>query len=742
MSVQRPTFSESWSLVEALRPSLRPHVQSTRVRCRGETWRVFSEPGSAQHARCSPGAYAFVGLLDGGRTVGEAWRIAQERAGDDAPTQGEAIAILSALYTANLLRPDLPDDAEALLRRRRKRVERETKGRALSLLFLRIPLLDPDRLLDRLAPVLGWLFRPWGVCAWLLVGVIAALHVPGREREFFEGAAGVLAPSNLPLLLLAFVVIKAMHEIGHGVACKAMARAEHAGDPPPDAGAVHEAGLMLLVLTPVPYVDATSAWSLRGKWRRAVVGAAGMYVELLIAFFAMIVWARTGDHSAANALAYNAIVIAGVSTIVFNANPLLRFDGYYILSDLLETPNLAKRSQEQLYALVKRRVWGVRRAQGPAAGAREARWLIAYAITSGVYKVFVFGAIILFVSGRFFVLGVALAALALYGWLVLPGAKFINYLLTSPELERTRPRALATTLGAACALVILIGLVPAPDRPRAHGVVEPARYAEVHAPVEGFVLSRLVTGDRVSPAGDPLVELVNAEHDAELAMLLAQRREHEARRRIALGRDASEAQAAADRLAALDDRITLVRERIGARRIVAPFDGVWIAPDLDAGAPAFVRAGDSLGAVAGDTGRIVRVVIRQQATAALGRGGERVQMRVPGRAEQLLHGTVIDIAPGGRDTLPAAALGIAGGGDTLLDPADQTGLRARQRFFEARIEPDDDAALRLGERVVVRFEAPARPLGAQWLRLLRQTLQRDRAGAAASAGARSVGGAG
>ena len=724
MSVERPTFSESWSLVERLRPSLRSHVQSRRARFRGATWRIFTEPSSAQHARCSAGAYAFVGLLDGARTVGEAWRIAQERAGDEAPTQGEAIRILSGLYSANMLKPDLPDDAESLLRRRRSRVEREAKGRAMSLLFLRIPLLDPDRLLDRLSPFLGWLFRPWGVAVWLLVGVAAMLHVPGQERALFDAASGVLAPSNLPLLLLAFVVIKALHEIGHGVACKMMARAVHAKPLPPDAGAVHEAGLMLLVLTPVPYVDASSAWTLRSRWRRAVVGAAGMHVELFVAFLALIVWSRTGEHSVANALAYNAVVIAGVSTIIFNANPLLRFDGYYILSDLLESPNLAKRAQEQLYALVKRSVWRVPHARGPASGPREARWLVAYALASGVYKAVVFGAIILFVSQRFFFVGAMLAALAVYGWLVLPGARFLHYLTTHPELERVRARAVVSTLGAAAAVCVLIGLVPAPDRFRAQGVAEAARLAHVHAPVEGFVASRLTTGDRATPGGAPLVALDNPEADAELATLLAQRREFEARRRIAMSRDPRESQSARDRVEALEERIARAQERLAAQRVHAPFEGVWIAPELDRNAPAFVRAGDPLGVVAADERTIVRAVVSQQAASALGQGGERVQMRIPGRAHALRTGAVVEIAPAGSDVLPSPALGLAGGGDAITDPADPAGVRARDRSFEVRIAPDDQGAFRHGERVVVRFEGEPRPLGAQWLRAIRQSLQR------------------
>ena len=95
---------------------------------------------------------------------------------------------------------------------------------------------------------------------------------------------------------------------------------------------------------PVPYVDASSSAAFQEKWRRALVGAAGIVVELVLASFALLVWLNV-EAGLLRAFAYNVMLIGGVSTILFNGNPLLRFDGYYVLADLLEIPNLADRAK-------------------------------------------------------------------------------------------------------------------------------------------------------------------------------------------------------------------------------------------------------------------------------------------------------------------------------------------------------------------------------------------------------------
>lgn len=184
--------------------------------------------------------------------------------------------------------------------------------------------------------LVGWLFSWLGLILWLLLIGAGLYFVVGNLDELIHQSTDILAPDNLVLLYLSIILIKICHEFGHAFACKRFGRLSGTG------GQVHLMGVMFLVFIPLPYVDASSAWVFRKKWHRAVVGMAGVIVEMAGAAVAAIVWANTSTGTL-HIIAYNVMFVASVSTLIFNANPLLRFDGYYVLSDLLEIPNLSRR---------------------------------------------------------------------------------------------------------------------------------------------------------------------------------------------------------------------------------------------------------------------------------------------------------------------------------------------------------------------------------------------------------------
>jgi putative peptide zinc metalloprotease protein len=724
VTADRTTFHESWYRVAGLHPSLRTTVQTRRQHFRGRRWHVVQDASNNQYFRLDDAAYHLVSLLDGRRTVEHAWRICQEQLGDGAPTQGEAIQLLGQLYTSNLLQSDLPSDAAAMLENARQRTRRQVTGFLTNVMFMRIPLMDPDAWLDRWERVMGPIFAPVGMVAWLALMAAAVLTVASRAGDLVGGAFSVLAPGNLFLLYAAFVVVKALHELGHAVATKRIGRITGSG------GEVHTVGLTMLVLTPVPYVDASSAWAFRSKWHRALVGAAGMYVELGLAAVAAIVWANTSPGTV-HALAYNVIFVASISTLLFNGNPLLRFDGYYILSDVLELPNLAQRSKTHLHGLVKRHVWGLRSATLPAESRGEWWWLPAYAIAAMVYRVVICVGIILFVADKLFFLGTIMAAAAVVSWMILPAVRFARYVLISPELSRVRPRAVATT--AATILLVLggSGLLPLPDRDRAEGVVEPVDVAVVYVRTEGFVDDVLPSGAEADPQGAPLMVIRNIDLETHRRGLVADRRLTALERDRAAVDQVALAQSLTERIVAIDEQIAQADERLSALAVRAPIEGRWIAPDVDRLPGAHLERGDAVGVVASVDRLLVRAVADQSLGPRIGPeiGPEgRVEIRVHGRPDLQLIGRVKRVMPAGSLQLPSAALGYRAGGATQVVEGDEDGTEAIEPFFEVHIELDEQAAARAslcsGQRVDVRFEMPARPLLVQWWRAARQLVQR------------------
>ena len=716
MPVDRPTFSESWYRVAELKPRLRSTAQVYRQHFRGQTWHVLRDPSSNQFSRLSETAYHFVGMLDGKRTVSQVWDLCCQELADGAPTQGEAIQLLAQLYGTNMLQADLPPDAQGLFSRYKQRRTREVQGYLMNLLFARIPLLDPDRFLERWVGVFGRVFSWYGFVVWLIIIGTGLTFLAGRWSDLGRQAGSVLDPANLPLLTLCFWIVKAFHELGHAFACKKFGKAEGTG------GEVHAMGIMLLVFMPLPYVDDTSSWALRKKWRRAFVAAAGMYVELAIAAIAAIVWSRTSEGALTHALAYNVMFIASVATLLFNANPLLRFDGYYILSDLLEIPNLQTRGKQYLYYLVKKFPWGVRNPQNPAHSRGEAIWFVFYGIASTLYRVFISVRILLFIADKLFLVGAGLAITALIGWVVKPIGKFIHYLGTSGELARVRPRAVGCTLVFVAGIIISIGLIPRPDHSRVEGIAWPRNQAVIYAETDGFIKTVLQeSGTQVVP-GQKLVQAVNPELIAREKALKAKRARLQAWWLAAQENDIASADALAAQVDAIDEQIADVALDIESLTLKAPIEGTWIAPGLAHSKGAYMQRGQALGLVA----KVDDLIIRATAGQRIGITGihDRVEIRVKGRPDLSQFGTVERTLPAGLKTLPSAALGYAAEGSIETDPEDPKGLRPAERIFEIRIAPDNCDMLLPGQRVIVRLERDAKPLMVQWWRSILQLVQK------------------
>ncbi len=723
MSVERPTFHESWHRIAPLKPRLRSAVQSYRHVFRGRIYHVLAEPASNQFFRVDETAYHFVALLDGQRSVADAWAIANQHLGDSAPTQGEVIQLLGQLYSSNLLHAEMPPDSEQMFERYRKRVRREVGSYLLNFLFARIPLIDPQRMLDKWVGLVGWIFTPIGFAIWLLIVGAGFYQLTGHWSELWRGASPevFLEGQNLVLLYFTFAIIKAFHELGHAFSCVYFGK--KTGIPT----TVHTIGIMLMVLAPVPYVDASSSWMLRSKWQRAVVGAAGMYVELTIASLAAFIWTHTTDPLI-QSIAYNAMVISSVSTVIFNANPLLRFDGYYILSDLLEIANLAQRSKQYLYFIVRRYIFGVRYAQSTTHGQLEPLWLTIYAIASSIYRVFVSVAILFYLlqTKVLFFLGVAMAIGAVVGWAIMPVGKFIHYLMTGGELERVRNRAIGVTAAFALIVFIVVGLIPWPDRDRAEGIVEPVRIAQVHMAADGFIDSSLASGTEVKGDGKglPLLTASNRELEAERDDIDAQIKGAEAKRELARAKDTAAVQAYTEQLAALQQRRDRVEADLASLTIRAPFDGVWYSPKAEQLSGMFIAKGQPVGLIADPCSLIIRVTADQRFGPRVAES-DTVEMRVKGRPDTYVTGSIRRILSAAHQDLPSPALSYAAGGTMTTSKDDRNGKKSAEPFTEIQIEPDAIGAkdLRIGQRIVVRFSMPPQPLIVQWYRAISQIIQ-------------------
>ncbi len=720
-----------------LRPRLLSGVRVHRQHFRGQPWYILENPANDQYSRISEEGYRFIGLLNGRRTVSDVWRICNEQLGDRAPTQGEAIQLLGQLHAANLLYVELAPDSEALFTRYRKRVTREVQNYLMNLLFLRIPLLDPDRFLDHWVGIFGRLFSWVGLVLWLALVGTGLYFVIGDAADLISQSSDVLDPENLVFLYLCFTVVKIIHEFSHAFACKRFGRLNGSG------GEVHKMGVMFLVLFPLPYVDASSAWAFRNKWHRAIVGMAGVMAELAIASIAAVVWAYTSTGTP-HIIAYNVIFVASVSTVLFNGNPLLRFDAYYVLTDLIEIPNLVQRCRQYYSYLGRRYVWGLKKVWNPAYTVGERFWFVGYGATSAVYRLYISIRILLFLNSRLpealFIIVPILALSGIVGWLLVPVGRFLYYLATSEELVRNRPRAVGTTAAVALILIVALGVLRLPDHRRVEGIVEPEGLALIHAGTDGFVTDYLPSQTKVvSPAsssqpegGTPstqpaLVQAMNPALEAERRSLAAERRVLEVRRQQAVLKEVAAAQILDEQLAALDEKIARVQQQLSFLHLTAPSSGMWVSPEIEFTKGKFVRRGESLGVVANLDDLLVRATAGQNVAALLiEQAATEVEIRANGRPDPTVTGTIERIFPAGQEQLPSQALGYAVGGWMAVDVRDPSGTKTAEKFFEIRIRPhlEEPDQWRAGQRVVVRVTLRPKPLAAQVYHYGRQLFQR------------------
>ena len=708
-----PLFSPSWYRVAALKPRLRGHAEIHRHHYRGELWYVLQDHSSGRYHRFTPAAYLLIGLMDGKYTVEEIWETGRTRLGEEAPTQDEMIRLLAQLHAADALQSNVAPDTAELLKRFEKQQHKKLKQNLRSPLFMRFSLLDPERFLvwflPLVLPVFGWM----GALIWLVVVgtavFLAAFHWPELTRNITDR---VLAPQNLLLLWLTYPFVKILHEFGHAFATKVW------------GGEVHEMGIMLLVLTPIPYMDASSATAFREKYKRVMVGAIGMVVELFVAAIALFIWVNA-EPGTLRAVAYNVMLIAGVSTVLFNGNPLLRYDAYYILADLLEIPNLGPRGMQYMGYLVQRYLFGVPDAEPPLSTSGERVWFVIYTVASFIYRIFVYAAIILFIAGKFFVIGMLLAGWAVVSMIIFPVAKKLKFIVSSPKLRRKRGRAILVTGFALAAVAVVIALAPFPLSTMAEGVIWIPEESFVRAGTDGFVDRIIAAPGSGVRRGDPLIKCFDPLLPAHIRVLESRLRELEATYDTQLPLDRVQAEITNDEIRHVTGRLSHARERAGELSIRSPGGGKFLVPMAEDLPGRFVRRGDLLGYVVDRSAITARVVVSQSDIDLVRQQTAGVKVRLAETIGKTLPAVVKRELPAATDQLPSRTLSQDGGGEIAIDPRDTLGLKAFQKVFLFDLELPAHAGLyAVGSRIYVRFDHGWEPLVWRWYRGVRQLFLR------------------
>ena len=732
------------SIGGGLLPSLRRPVPlvrradlvTQRVECQGGEYFVIKDPVALKYYRLDPEHHHVLGLLDGNRSLEEVREDLQVVFPYARPTLSELQSVVVDLHTKGLLASNRPGQGDVFIKRRWKVAKQKMLGVVSNILSLRFPGWDPERTLKLLLPVVGWLFQPTAVfiqvvliaASWLLLS-IQFDHFRRLLPEFQQ----FFGWPNLLWLYFTLAFTKILHELGHGVSCRYF------------GGECHEIGVIFLVFSPTLYCEVSDSWMLPNKWHRIAIGAAGMWVESVLASLALFAWWFSAPGMFHH-LCLNVFFVSTITTVIFNLNPLMRYDGYYMLSDFLEIPNMSEKANTLLRNTFSRVCLGIETREDPFMPQRGRHWFVLYAVASALYRWGgLFGiTIFLYTVLKPYELqsiGIALAWFSMAG--IVGNLVFNLYrVMSAPRSEPlSRPRILATLLGLAAVVAGLLA-IPLPWHVEAPFYVEPHDVAYVQNSVPGLIETiHVKPGDHVQQ-GAPLVDLADPDKQLKLqeleTQLTVQRLELE---KYQAQPNPAAAQVAGEQIVSLERQIEDFTRQLAMLKLTAPIGGEvvamprveeppagveqielhgWFGSPLDQGnVGALLEPRTNVLCLAPDDRFQVILLVDQ-----LDRGdmqvGEEVEIRFEQVPGETWTGKVVKIAPRHAEFAPPSLTNKTGG--NLATVSDRQGReRLTSSAYEAVVELDTDTArLRSGLRGNSRFYVGHRSTWQwiwRWLRL-------------------------
>lgn len=718
-----PLGSTHWHRVADWRPRLRDEVRCSRVWSRAERWHVLHDQARGGSCRLNAAAYEIAARLDGRLTLAMLWAAfeaqADRAAGREPPSQDEILAVVRQLQRHGLLAFDTaaaslgldegaaPDDSarSPLLRNH--------------LLAWRIPLGNPERLLKHGHSLGLLLFSKGGWWAWcaamaaLLAGLLE--HGPALQAH---GHAWMATPRYLLMAMLAYPLIKAVHEAAHALAVGRW------------GGSVREAGITLMLLMPVPYVDASAASGFARRRHRALVSAAGIMAELALATMGLWLW-RWTQPGTLHDLGFVVWFTAGVSTLLFNANPLQRLDGYHVMTDALDLPNLATRSRQWwargVDGWLTARQAGAQAATDWAPTARGERpWLILYAPLAWAYQVALWLGLTWWAGQVSAWLGALLAVASTWQLVVRPAAGWMGMSWRAMVWQGRqggtvhRLRALALI-----GVPLLALLLPWPDGRIVQGVVWAAEDALIRPDVEGLVAGVHVQDGAQVRRGQALLTLHNPRLVAERERAAAQLAQAQQDQFSHFAVDSGKAGQAGDKAHQLQARLARLDEQLSALTVRARRDGRLILPGQADLPGRYLARGALLGHVVAREPATVRVAVDEADALSLPAHGRGVSVRLSDPGDIARPAVLRRDGLGAVHQLPSPALSQAMGGRIATDPQDREHRRTVRPVVLMDVTvaglPADTA--RLGERAAVRFDAGWSPPLVQVLRWLSRQMR-------------------
>lgn len=720
----------------------RPDLSANRQRYQGTGYWVVKEPVGLQYFRFHEEEYFILNMLDGHVSLQQIKDGFEQRFAPQKITFGDLQQFIGMLHRSGLVISNSPGQGKSLRERGRKKKNKEVMGKFTNVFAIRYRGFDPEKILNGLLPWFGWLFTVPALIGFVLIFMAASLLLASQYETVYSRLPSFqqfFAADRWFILAITMGLVKVLHEFGHGLSCKKF------------GGECHEIGFMLLVFTPCLYCNVSDSWMLPNKWKRVWIGAAGIYVEMFLASIATFIWWFTEEGTAINDLSLNMMFLNAVSTVLVNGNPLLRFDGYYILMDALEIPNLRQKSTEVLKRAFQKTCLGLELPEDPFLPTRGRFFFGAFTVASVIYRWVVVFSICWFVIKvlepyGLQAIGRMVAVVGFAGLVIQPIVQTWKFCRTPGRLSKVKRTPLMISLGVLAVILALVCYVPLPHHIDCAFEIRPSQAGLVYAGTPGQIEWTVSPKEYVNE-DDAVAILRNPDLEIRLADLRGRQEiaEVELRNLSYRSRNDAALKAQIDTQEELLAAIELLREKteeeIKELTVLAPRSGYVIPPnDRPAenapdgrlptwvGSPleprnrgAMLTAEDVICEI-GNPKALEAVLVVDQGDVQLVKIGQQVDIKLDAERESTYHGAITEKS---NEPIAATSMSLASqtGGDlqTEIDPA--TGqVKPRSISYQARVPLTEvGLTLRPGYRGSAKIHVDPMSLGSRLWRVIAQT---------------------
>ena len=642
------------------RLKLRSNLRFTMRQTAGDTWYIVEDEGTGKFFRIGVPQYTFLSMLNGRRTVNSSMMRTSTLLKKHALDENEVAGICKWAIESGLVETELSSSAS----RQAKRHDGEALQRTMSWVnpvMLKIPLFKPDGLITSIERYTGWLVSIGGAILWSLVVWYGFMQLALNWQSYISDQVQSFSYYDLFWIAITWTILKLAHELAHAIVCKRW------------GGNVQSSGVLLLLMIPLPYVDVSSSWRFESKWKRILTAAAGILAELFIAAIACCVWV-SAEPGPWKYHAGNVIATATISTLLFNINPLMRFDGYYILSDWLDIPNLATHGKQYLSSFFKWVYFGTKIKPLQEIGWRSVAVKLYGFLAMGWFFMIAIG-ISIGASNILEGFGLILVMISLTLWFVVPAVRGAWYVFCGTKFEQ--PDRVWFGSAVAITVIVIAGflyLCPSPTVVSAPMVVDYDQHKIIRAETEGFVRAiRVKNGDYVEE-GDLLVQLASPELEAEYSGLIIEIKISKLQIDSYLKEeDIASLNLEREILEAAEERRAEIEQSLAELEIRAIRSGNVLAMDLDTKLDTYLSRGDEILSI-GDQDKIHSIALARQEDIGWlkEREGDKVELFVWGRHKnEVISGTISRVNPRARDDLPHPAFSAGNGGPLAVVPREQ-----------------------------------------------------------------------